>query len=62
VKTNVLDYYRTNQSHAMPGNSFGANTLKNYITPEFVGNCRARRIIPNNINHESEPMIVDVIS
>jgi phosphomethylpyrimidine synthase len=43
------------------GNSFGANTPKNYITPEFVRSeiARGRAIIPNNINHpESEPMIV----
>ncbi|HEX7413975.1 MAG TPA: phosphomethylpyrimidine synthase ThiC, partial [Bacteroidia bacterium] len=47
------------QQHA--GNSFGANTPKNLITPEFVRDevaaCRA--IIPANINHpESEPMII----
>ena len=44
-----------------PGNSFGANTPKTWITPEFV--CQevaaGRAIIPNNINHpESEPMII----
>ena len=43
------------------GNSFGANTPKGLITPEFVraevAACRA--IIPANINHpESEPMII----
>ncbi|WP_158962253.1 phosphomethylpyrimidine synthase ThiC [Myroides fluvii] len=44
-----------------PGNSFGANTPKNYITPEFVRDeiASGRAIIPNNINHpESEPMII----
>ncbi|GHE33612.1 phosphomethylpyrimidine synthase ThiC [Sphingobacterium griseoflavum] len=44
-----------------PGNSFGANTPKNYITPEFVRQeiAAGRAIIPNNINHpESEPMII----
>ena len=43
------------------GNSFGANTPKSKITPEFVRSevARGRAIIPNNINHpESEPMIV----
>jgi len=43
------------------GNSFGANTPKHKITPEFVRDEVAcgRAIIPNNINHpESEPMIV----
>lgn len=44
-----------------PGNSFGANTPKGYITPEFVRDeiAAGRAIIPNNINHpESEPMII----
>jgi len=44
-----------------PGNSFGANTPKNYITPEFVRQevAAGRAIIPANINHpESEPMII----
>ena len=43
------------------GNSFGANTPKNFITPEFVRDeiAAGRAIIPNNINHpESEPMII----
>ena len=47
------------QQHA--GNSFGANTPKNLITPEFVRDevAAGRAIIPNNINHpESEPMII----
>jgi phosphomethylpyrimidine synthase len=44
-----------------PGNSYGANTPKNWITPEFVRDeiAAGRAIIPNNINHpESEPMII----
>lgn len=43
------------------GESFGANTPKRYITPEFVRDeiAAGRAIIPNNINHpESEPMII----
>src|SRR5688572_14505190 len=47
------------QQHA--GNSFGANTPKGFITPEFVRQevAAGRAIIPNNINHpESEPMII----
>jgi phosphomethylpyrimidine synthase len=43
------------------GESFGANTPKNLITPEFVRDeiAAGRAIIPNNINHpESEPMII----
>lgn len=43
------------------GNSFGANTPKSKITPEFVREeiAAGRAIIPNNINHpESEPMII----
>ncbi|WP_461134020.1 phosphomethylpyrimidine synthase ThiC [Spirosoma lituiforme] len=44
-----------------PGNSFGANTPKGYITPEFVRQevASGRAIIPANINHpEIEPMII----
>ncbi|HEY9082835.1 MAG TPA: phosphomethylpyrimidine synthase ThiC [Vicingaceae bacterium] len=43
------------------GNSFGANTPKGLITPEFVRDevASGRAIIPANINHpESEPMII----
>ncbi|MCR6639603.1 MAG: phosphomethylpyrimidine synthase ThiC [Sporocytophaga sp.] len=43
------------------GHSFGANTPKGFITPEFVRDeiAAGRAIIPNNINHpESEPMII----
>lgn len=44
-----------------PGNSFGANTPKGAITPEFVRDeiAAGRAVLPNNINHpESEPMII----
>ncbi|MGZ4118002.1 MAG: phosphomethylpyrimidine synthase ThiC, partial [Bacteroidia bacterium] len=47
--------------HQHPGNSFGGNTPKSHITPEFVRDeiAMGRAIIPNNINHpESEPMII----
>lgn len=43
------------------GHSFGANTPKNFITPEFVRQevAAGRAVIPANINHpESEPMII----
>lgn len=43
------------------GHSFGANTPKNFITPEFVRDevAAGRAIIPANINHpEIEPMII----
>jgi len=44
-----------------PGESFGANTPKGAITPEFVRDevAAGRAIIPSNINHpEAEPMII----
>lgn len=44
-----------------PGHSFGANTPKSHITPEFVREevAAGRAVIPSNINHpESEPMII----
>ncbi len=44
-----------------PGESFGANTPKDKITPEFVRDevASGRAIIPSNINHpETEPMII----
>jgi len=47
------------QQHA--GQSFGANTPKGYITPEFVRAevAAGRAVIPCNINHpEIEPMII----
>ncbi|MDX5346674.1 MAG: phosphomethylpyrimidine synthase ThiC, partial [Hymenobacteraceae bacterium] len=47
--------------HQHKGHSFGANTPKNFITPEFVRDevAAGRAVIPNNINHpESEPMII----
>ncbi|MFI5204796.1 MAG: phosphomethylpyrimidine synthase ThiC [Flavobacteriales bacterium] len=43
------------------GQSFGANTPKGFITPEFVMKevAEGRAIIPANINHpETEPMII----
>lgn len=43
------------------GHSFGANTPKQFITPEFVRQeiAAGRAIIPANINHpELEPMII----
>jgi phosphomethylpyrimidine synthase len=48
-------------SHQHPGQSFGANTPKDYISPEFVRQevAMGRAVIPSNINHpESEPMII----
>jgi phosphomethylpyrimidine synthase len=48
-------------SHQHEGHSFGANTPKGFITPEFVRDevAAGRAIIPANINHpESEPMII----
>ena len=44
-----------------PGQSFGANTPKSYITPEFVRDeiAARRAVLPCSINHpESEPMII----
>jgi phosphomethylpyrimidine synthase len=56
----LIDKYNDNLSqHA--GESFGANTPKSHITPEFVRDeiAKGRAIIPANINHpESEPMII----
>ena len=52
-------YELLTQQHA--GNSFGANTPKGTITPEFVRAevAAGRAIIPANINHpELEPMII----
>ena len=52
-------YELLTQQHA--GNSFGANTPKCFITPEFVRDevAAGRAIIPCNINHpELEPMII----
>jgi phosphomethylpyrimidine synthase len=43
------------------GESFGANTPKSHITPEFVRNeiALGRAVLPANINHpELEPMII----
>ncbi|QCR24543.1 phosphomethylpyrimidine synthase ThiC [Pontibacter sp. SGAir0037] len=47
--------------HQHEGHSFGANTPKGFITPEFVRAevAAGRAVIPSNINHpESEPMII----
>jgi len=47
--------------HQHKGESFGANTPKSHITPEFVRDeiAAGRAIITANINHpESEPMII----
>ena len=55
----VSEIYEPGIQH--PGNSFGANTPKGYITPEFVRKevAAGRAIIPANINHpETEPMII----
>lgn len=56
---------REHETHSIvdqhKGDSFGANTPKGRITPEFVRDeiAAGRAIIPNNINHpESEPMII----
>ncbi len=52
-------YNLLTQQHA--GNSFGANTPKGLITPEFVRQevAAGRAVIPSNINHpEIEPMII----
>jgi phosphomethylpyrimidine synthase len=54
-----IDILQQTQQH--PGESFGANTPKGHITPEFVRQevAAGRAIIPSNINHpESEPMII----
>lgn len=56
-----LDTASKEMASQHPGNSFGAKTPKNKITPEFVRDeiAAGRAIIPNNINHpESEPMII----
>ncbi|WP_299182760.1 phosphomethylpyrimidine synthase ThiC, partial [uncultured Chryseobacterium sp.] len=56
-----LDSISKDMAFQHSGNSFGANTPKNKITPEFVRDeiAAGRAIIPNNINHpESEPMII----
>lgn len=48
-------------AHQHAGHSFGANTPKGFITPEFVRSevAAGRAVIPVNINHpESEPMII----
>jgi phosphomethylpyrimidine synthase len=61
IRENQLIDKMNSIGHQHPGNSFGANTPKSHITPEFVRSeiAAGRAIIPNNINHpESEPMII----
>ena len=61
IRENQLIDKMNSVGHQHPGNSFGANTPKSHITPEFVRDeiAMGRAIIPNNINHpESEPMII----
>ncbi|MEG1591101.1 MAG: phosphomethylpyrimidine synthase ThiC, partial [Chryseobacterium sp.] len=56
-----LDSVSKDMAFQHRGNSFGAKTPKNKITPGFVRDeiAAGRAIIPNNINHpESEPMII----
>ncbi len=56
-----IEQQEASLKHQHPGNSFGANTPKNLITPEFVRQevAAGRAVIPSNINHpESEPMII----
>lgn len=56
-----LDSISKDMAFQHVGNSFGANTPENKVTPEFVRDeiAAGRAIIPNNINHpESEPMII----
>lgn len=53
--------FDTQIKHQHPGQSFGANMPKAFITPEFVRDeiAAGRAIIPASINHpESEPMII----
>ncbi|WP_126652685.1 phosphomethylpyrimidine synthase ThiC [Chryseobacterium aureum] len=60
-KIEQLDSVSKEMAFQHPGHSFGANTPKSKITPEFVRDeiAAGRAIIPNNINHpESEPMII----
>ncbi len=60
LKTQLNGQHET-LCHQHTGENFGANTPKNFITPEFVRDeiAAGRAIIPNNINHpESEPMII----
>ncbi|WP_200978477.1 phosphomethylpyrimidine synthase ThiC [Echinicola sp. 20G] len=55
----ILEQKALTKQH--PGESFGANTPRNYITPEFVRKevAEGRAVIPANINHpEAEPMII----
>jgi phosphomethylpyrimidine synthase len=56
-----LEEYLKGNPRQHAGQSFGANTPKGAITPEFVRSeiAAGRAVLPNNINHpESEPMII----
>lgn len=56
-----LDAVGSEMRQQHPGDSFGANTPRSRITPEFVRDeiAAGRAIIPCNINHpECEPMII----
>lgn len=60
LKEQLNEQYEV-MNHQHQGHSFGANTPKGYITPEFVRAevAAGRAVIPSNINHpESEPMII----
>jgi phosphomethylpyrimidine synthase len=50
---------RDSLNHQHPGQSFGA-AIPEYVTPEFVRDevARGRAIIPANINHPEQPMII----
>ena len=52
LKEQLNDQYDV-MAHQHPGHSFGANTPKGYITPEFVRQevAAGRAVIPSNINH-----------
>jgi phosphomethylpyrimidine synthase len=61
IRENQRNATTTQLAEQHKGESFGANTPKGLITPEFVRDeiAGGRAIIPNNINHpESEPMII----
>ena len=60
LEAQLKDQYQV-MSQQHQGQSFGANTPKGYITPEFVRSevAAGRAVIPCNINHpELEPMII----
>ncbi|AKD04258.1 phosphomethylpyrimidine synthase ThiC [Pontibacter korlensis] len=60
-RIDVLNEQNPTLAHQHAGHSFGANTPKSHITPEFVRQevAAGRAVIPANINHpETEPMII----